>query len=229
MQIDFLTYDHLRRFLFRYWLQLAVSVLALTVVLRKDLSFKVSIQAPIDTQVTTTLPNGKKQTAKNNAPFAEASLTPLGVGKAYSDGLSAAAKSSFVQRFLGIAQQEAKKYKIPTAIILAQALLNTQAGTNPLAIKANNFFKLRNDNAWHGKTYKAKTGIYRAYPSAWAAFRDHSLYITSGKFAHTASLGSTDYKGWAAALEQGGYSTQDNYAAALIGIIESNGLAQYDE
>ena len=146
-----------------------------------------------------------------------------------SDGSSAAAKQNFVGRFLNIAQTESKKFRIPVSIILAQGILQTQAGENPLAETGNNFFKLRATADWHGKTYHAKTGVYRAYPTAWSGFRDHSEFITSGSFKNLRFIDSKNYAAWAAGLQAGGFSKEKDYAKRLISIIENEGLSQYDK
>jgi flagellum-specific peptidoglycan hydrolase FlgJ len=208
----------------RYWFHAAIASLFLFLLLRRDLSFQISFKQP----------NSPPELAANGAneqtkpEIAAASLKP-NASSTYKDGLSAAAKQSFVKRFLAIAQQESEKFHIPCSIILAQAILQTQAGSNPLAQKGNNFFKLKATNAWKGGTYHAKTGNYRAYTSAWASFRDYSEYTTTDGFAACAKLGSTDYTAWANGLERGGYNAQTGLAAALIGIIESNTLSQYDK
>jgi flagellum-specific peptidoglycan hydrolase FlgJ len=209
----------------RYWFHTAIVSLFLFLLLRRDLSFQISFKQPIE----------PIQLASANAPNAiqpEIAAAKIGTSTSvstYTDGLSAAAKHNFIKRFLSIAQQESEKFHIPTSIILAQAIVQTQAGTNPLAQKGNNFFKLRAGKAWKGGTYHAKTGEYRAYTSGWTSFRDHSEFITTGNFATLARLGSTDYKAWAQGLESAGYNAQNGLAAALIGTIESNGLAQYDK
>ena len=60
------------------------------------------------------------------------------------------------------------------------------------------------------------------------ASRNHSEYITTGRFAALTAFGKTDYKAWATGLEQAGYGAQTGLAAALIGVIEQNELTQYD-
>ena len=206
----------------RYWFHAAIASLFLFLLLRRDLSFQISFKQP----------NTPAVLAENGAQTHDLAVAKIGnstKNTAYNDGLSATQKQHFVKRFLTIAQQESEKYRIPVSIILAQGILQTQAGTNPLAQKGNNFFKLKATNAWKGGTYHAKTGSYRAYTSAWASFRDYSEFVTTGNFASLASLGSTDYKAWAVGLERCGYNAQSGLADALVGIVEANGLTQYDK
>ncbi len=240
-----------RLFVVKYWFQLCLGGLAIFIFLRKDLSFSVSFRAPIDSVVSSQKQtssfaaneNAKKagNSTAENVLQASTSSEKAGIFSwaksgektantaLLDDGTSSAAKKSFVQRFLSIAQAESQKFRVPTSIILAQGILQTQAGTNPLASRGNNFFKLRATADWNGKTYRAKTGVYRAYPSAWASFRDHSEFITSGDYRKLSALGSTNYATWAENLQAAGFSKEPNYAEKLVAIIETEHLAQYDK
>ncbi len=245
-----------RAFVVKYWFQLCLCGLAVFIFLRKDLSFSISFRAPIDAHVkvppasnsklkaglaqsesTTNQTSAGKNILPAEATSQKASIFSWGSSKGnikesnhqpFNDGISKQSKRAFIERFLSIAQAESKKFQIPTSIILAQGILQTQAGENPLAEAGNNFFKIRANAGWHGKTYHAKTGIYRAYPSAWGSFRDHSEYITSGKFKNLVFSGSKNYAAWAAGLETFGFCKEPNYAKKLISIIESERLADYD-
>lgn len=238
-----------RIFVVKYWFHLCLVGLAGFIFLRKDLSFSISFRAPMESRAAAagltskpTAKNGDKQAEKATSSTVlaatatkttEASVFSMGTTTSSSttaatNRISEAAIQGFVARFLSIAQDESKKYGIPTSIILAQGILQTQAGENPLAEKGNNFFKLRASGTWKGKTYRAKTGVYRAYSTAWAGFRDHSTFITSGRFKHLGLIGSKNYVAWAAGLQAGGFDTDKDYAKQLIAVIEAEGLAQYD-
>ena len=60
------------------------------------------------------------------------------------------------------------------------------------------------------------------------SFRNHSQYITSGKFADLINLGSTDYQGWAKGLAKRNFSKDENLERNLIRIIEQYGLNDLD-
>lgn len=238
-----------RIFVVKYWFHACLVGLAGFIFLRKDLSFSISFRAPIDSRTAAAgltnenrakngVKTGQKATkssvlAATTTKTTEASVFSVGSANRSqaapaTSGVSKAATENFITRFLAIAQDESKKYGIPTSIILAQGILQTQAGENPLAEKGNNFFKLRASTAWKGKTYRAKTGVYRAYPTAWAGFRDHSIMITTGKFKQLGFISSKNYVAWAAALQAGGFDSDKDYAKQLIAVIEAEGLAQYD-
>lgn len=71
----------------------------------------------------------------------------------------------FIARFERTARQEEKKFGIPARIILAVALVQSDAGTNQAAISKHNYFALR-------------TGSGLAhYQSAWESFRAFSLVV----------------------------------------------------
>jgi flagellum-specific peptidoglycan hydrolase FlgJ len=56
----------------------------------------------------------------------------------------------------------------------------------------------------------------------------HAHFLTCGDI-YTKHLHSNDYKGWALALQEGGYATDPNYAKKLIFVIEKYKLHQIDE
>jgi len=56
----------------------------------------------------------------------------------------------------------------------------------------------------------------------------HAHFLTCGD-TYIKHLHSSDYKGWAAALQEGGYATDVNYAKKLIFVIEKYQLNKIDE
>ena len=115
--------------LVRYWFQLSLGAIVLFVILHRDLSFQLSVKAPIDTQVMPTDAKSKSALAKNKLQngvlqaSTETSLVPsISAHNTYTDDIPASAKQSFVRRFLSSAQKESEKYHIPVSIILAQGI-----------------------------------------------------------------------------------------------------------
>ncbi len=213
----------------KYWFQSLLVGISLFVFLHKDLSFSVSLKTPKPVQTADAAQARTKQNVaidNSETPLeSQAGFLPVTAAKPKAQ-LSAtkAQQAAFVQRFRNIAKQEAAKYHIPTAIILAQAILQSQAGATDAAKNANNFFNLPCTDGWVGKRYTHALHCYRSYGSAWASFRDHSEYISSGAFTHLKYLKSSDYKAWAMGLQQAGYSKEAGYGDALIAIIEDNNL-----
>ena len=139
-------------------------------------------------------------------------------------------KRTYLKRFAQVAVSERRKYGIPSSVILANALRQSLAGKQAATMQLNNHFGLPCTFDWSGTSAKVDGNCFRQYENAWVSFRDHSVFITSGKFSALRKLGSTDYKGWALGLQRMGYpSNNDNLAQELVTIIEQYGLQQLDK
>jgi Mannosyl-glycoprotein endo-beta-N-acetylglucosaminidase len=117
---------------------------------------------------------------------------------------------SYVNRFSRVAWVEYEKYGIPPAINLAQAILESHAGSHPHARQRNNHF---------GPVMGTRT-----FESAWANWRAHSLLLKNhyaALFAH-----GDDLKAWAKGLQSMGYSQDPQYAAKLLTLIQKYHLNQ---
>lgn len=132
-----------------------------------------------------------------------------------------------------MAVNQMKKHKIPASITLAQGLLESGAGVSDLAKNGNNHFGIKCHKDWKGKTMKKdddfKNECFRVYNSPEESFEDHSLFIRRDRYKGLFLLEITDYRGWAAGLQQYGYATDKAYANKLIKIIEDYELYQYDK
>ena len=144
------------------------------------------------------------------------------------DEIDASFKEAYLKRFAHVAKEEQEKFGIPTSIILANALLHSQAGQSNLVRNYNNQFAIPCGENWVGGTGSDNGVCYRTYESAWMSFRNHSRYITTGKFAHLKDLGAQDYRAWAKGLEKANFSEDGNLAKNLILIIEKYGLNDLD-
>jgi len=127
------------------------------------------------------------------------------------------------------AQKKHRKFGIPSSVLLGTAYLHSIAGAKDIASTANNHFAIQCSNDWRGNSTKIDGTCYRVYENAWTSFRDNSLFLSSGKYTQLKSLGSTDYKAWAAQLEKMRYSHLDNYADQLVQVIEFYGLDALDK
>ncbi len=152
-------------------------------------------------------------------------------GKDFLEKLNAidpSIKEDYLQRFAHVAKSEQEKFQIPASIILANALLHSEGGRNDLSTDYNNHFSISCNDDWDGGMGSSEGTCYRIYESAWMSFRNHSQYITSGKFADLVELGVTDYQGWAKGLAKRNFSNDKNLAKNLIRIIEQYGLNDLD-
>lgn len=137
---------------------------------------------------------------------------------------------TFCKRFEQTILTERKKFGIPSSIILANAILHSQAGKRNLTLEANNHFALQVTPDWHGKVIRSKGKNYRQYETAWLSFRDHSLFLSHGKYAPLSKQHSTtDYKNWARGIQSLGYPTDiPNLAEELVKTIERHHLQRFD-
>lgn len=148
-------------------------------------------------------------------------------------------KLAYIERFRSIAVEEMHRSGIPASIKMAQAILESNAGTSTLAVKANNHFGIKCGNDWTGKEYFRKDDDYRrgklvqscfrTYTNAETSFQAHSNFLTGQpRYQFLFSLKQGDYRAWAKGLRQAGYATDPAYSQNLIQIIEMYRLHELD-
>lgn len=139
----------------------------------------------------------------------------------------------YIQKVSHYAVIEMYRYKIPASVTMAQAIIESGAGTSDLAINANNHFGIKCHADWEGMNYikddEEVTECFRKYFSVEESFRDHSLFIVSRiKYAELFNLPIYDYKAWCYGLKDCGYATQKEYPEKLISVIEKYELYKLD-
>ena len=142
----------------------------------------------------------------------------------------------YVQRFAPVAVAEMEKFGIPASIILAQGLLESNAGTSKLARSISNHFGIKcfSNKCKNGHcanfTDDSHKDFFVRYGNAWASYRAHSLFLKNNRrYGSLFQLAHNDFKGWARGLERSGYATDKQYAEKVIAIVQNLGLHQYDE
>lgn len=140
----------------------------------------------------------------------------------------------YISRFKKTAIQESNKYNIPASIILAQGIIESNAGQSRLARRENNHFGIKcraNCIGCKCANYADDdpNDMFRVYKSAWESYRDHSkLIVNTPRYKKLLRLKRTDYKGWSHGLQKAGYATNKQYAKILINIIQKYKLHKYD-
>ncbi len=138
----------------------------------------------------------------------------------------------YIQTYKNWAIYQMYKYKIPASITLAQAILESAAGTSHLAIHGNNHFGIKDKPEWKGDviTNPNDGELYRKYDSTIKSYNDHSLFLTQRPWYKSLfDLDITDYRGWATGLQKAGYAVDKAYPQKLIRIIETYQLYLYDQ
>ncbi len=145
-------------------------------------------------------------------------------------------QKAYIHRFSDVAKVEMEKFGIPASIKLAQALLESQAGKSPLAVRHNNHFGIkcfsRNCRKGHCSNFQddSHKDFFRIYGTAWESFRAHSLMLKQNeRYQNLFRHSRADYRAWANGLAGAGYATDPDYAQKLIRLIERHGLDRYDE
>lgn len=140
---------------------------------------------------------------------------------------------NYINKYYPLAVENMYKYRIPASITLAQGLLESNAGTSQLALKANNHFGIKCGGTWSGPSMAfdddAPGECFRSYNSPEASYYDHSIFLTTrSRYAFLFDYPTTDYKNWAKGLKKAGYATNPAYANTLISLIERYNLDRYD-
>ncbi len=138
----------------------------------------------------------------------------------------------YVDRYYALAIEDQKSTGVPAAITLAQALIETDAGSSELMQKANNHFGMKCKPDWKGATIlhndNAPNECFKKYGSAKESYSDHSDHLKNNqRYAAMFALPVTDYASWAAGLKNNGYATNPQYAVKLIRVIEDYHLQKY--
>ena len=225
-------------YLQRNWFKIGIAALLIFIAFKKDLSFKLNLNTPVRSEQPQypTQPQERpvkserytEQQAEQDSPVATQrfDITAAALPKqppTAADRLQLVNEQqvkAYIKRFDRVALSEEKKFGIPAAVTLGNALLNSQAGTAPWAKEGrNNNFLLPCTDDWKGASKSYDGRCLRQYDNAWTSFRDHSFFVTTGPYTDLRRLPKSDLKAWAAALESKGFSQEDNYAQQLLSVI----------
>ncbi|MFL6620655.1 MAG: flagellar assembly peptidoglycan hydrolase FlgJ [Povalibacter sp.] len=146
----------------------------------------------------------------------------------------ASSKADFIRQMLPHAQQAAKELGVDAHSLLAQAALETGWGkavpNNADGTQSFNLFGIKAGNGWSGATVNVPTlefedGVavrkvdrFRAYESPADSFRDYAQLIRGNQRYEGALNSGSNVAGFAAALQDGGYATDPNYASKVVAV-----------
>ena len=247
-------YHYLLHFLRHNWFKLCVGILLLLLAFKKEFSLNINFQPPTQQTPQQEMPRNysekkvRRETLTENITtnkeltsavpsntqkfnFSEIlQLSDQPADQAIQKLAQTDAKviEQYLKRFAHVAEKEKKKFGIPASIILANALLLSNAGQNGLAQSAYNQFRLPCTVDWKGETEKEGARCYRKYPNAWTSFRDYSLFLTTGKNSVLRQFANQPYQKWATALEEVEITKEEDLAQQLILIIEHFKLYHLD-
>lgn len=163
------------------------------------------------------------------------------------DGLGAAARATmevlpsgpraFVKALAPYAEAAARKLGVSPRALLAQAALETDWGAHMPrqadGASSYNLFGIKAGDSWNGPAVHVPTleyegGVavrkldsFRAYASPAESFMDYAR-VLAGSPRYAAALGQGEnVRGFARALQQGGYATDPEYAEKLVRLADS--------
>ena len=139
---------------------------------------------------------------------------------------------NYISTYKDLAIAEMQRSGIPSSIILAQGIHETEAGTSELVRKSNNHFGIKCKDNWTGSVVyhddDARGECFRSYEKPEDSYKDHSDFLrNSPRYAFLFKIDPTDYSAWAYGLKKAGYATNNRYPQILIKLIEDYNLEQY--
>jgi len=238
-------------FLRSNWYKILIVGVLLYGVNQKDLQFQINLKAPPPEQPELQpAPVAHPQKAKREkyteqVPNEASERSPKKVRKNVFDFFSSPTEQSainlrdalrdipeeeqlaYLKRFARVAISERKKHGVPSSIILAYALLFSQAGQGTGLSQTNNHFGLNCQNNWTGKSMQQGEQCVRAYDNAWSSFRDFSLFLQAQ--STLTRLPENDYQAWAESLDKLNILAEPNLKESLTELIEYFNLAELDK
>ena len=143
--------------------------------------------------------------------------------------------AAYIDLYDDIAVLEMKRSGIPASIVLAQAILSSEYGTNSIALDYNNHFATQCGLAWDGDTQfvhgegEISATCFRAYADARNSFEDYTnLLMEEASCRPLFQHSYYDYKSWAFGLQNCVYMDDKKYANKLIKIINKYELDKLD-
>lgn len=144
--------------------------------------------------------------------------------------------NNYIEQFAPVAVAEMRRSGIPASVILAQGLLESDAGKSKLALATNNHFGIKcfstHCKKGHCKNFTddSHKDFFVNYANAWGSFRAHTEMLRNQKrYAALFNLEHSDYQGWAYGLAKAGYATDKKYAEKIIAIIQTLELYRFDD
>lgn len=161
---------------------------------------------------------------------------------------------AFLEFMAPLAVADMAKSGILASVTIAQGILESAWGTSELAVKAKNYFGMKENlsgntwpgTSWKGETYTKETkeqredgtsytitAKFRKYQEAAQSVADHSAYLTGAKkgsaLRYAGLKGERDARTAVTIIKNGGYATDVKYIDKVMDIIEKYNLTQYDK
>ena len=140
--------------------------------------------------------------------------------------------AEFVKKHIGQALVASKGSGIFIETLLGQSILETSSGKSVLSSKYNNYFGIKADKSWKGRSVNMKTGEvfngksvtinsdFRVYDSFLDSARDYIKFLKENpRYTKAGVFKAKDYKEQIQAIKKAGYATVTNYVSAVVKIV----------
>ncbi len=219
------------KYCYQHWFKLSLLLLIVLGILKRDFSFSFhfgDVQKIHPKAVSVTEKITEEKNTETTLSLAD-NFFSLPTSPNALANVSSKTQIAYLKRYASVVVNERKKCGVSASFILAVALLQSKAGSSECALNSFNQFNLLNNSGWKGETLTEGNLTFRKYSSVWMSFRDHSLYITSGKFSALKGTDVTDYKAWARKLQQLGYAEDAPlFLKEVLEVIEKYQLQRLD-
>lgn len=155
-------------------------------------------------------------------------------------GYTKAQAEAFIAKIAPLIRAEAEKRGYHTcAAVIAQAIIESAAGTSGLA-KHHNYFGLKCGSSWKGASVNMKTleeymvgtmttirDNFRAYPNMAEGVKGYYDFISTKRYANLKT--ASDYQQYATLIKADGYATSSTYVKTLCDTVTKYGLTAWDK
>lgn len=140
--------------------------------------------------------------------------------------------AEFVKQHYGQALVASKGSGIFIETLLGQSILETSSGKSLLSRKYNNYFGIKADKSWKGRSVNMKTGEvfngksvtinsnFRVYDSFLDSAKDYIKFLKENpRYTKAGVFKAKNYKEQIQAIKNAGYATGTNYVDAVVKIV----------
>jgi len=149
----------------------------------------------------------------------------------------ASAQQAFIREVAPGAVAAQRRYGIPAAVTIAQAINESGWGRSKLATRDHNLFGIKGTGPagrdpqptreYENGQWVTHTAIFRVYHDVAESIDDHSRLLATSGYYKQAMANRQDPDAFAAALT-GVYATDPDYGAKLTGLMRQHDLYRYD-
>ena len=156
-------------------------------------------------------------------------------------GYTRAQADAFIAKIAPLIRTEAEKRGYHTcAAVIAQAIIESAAGTSLLASKYHNYYGMKSGSSWKGKVVNLKTKEeytpgklttitdgFRVYSNMEEGVKGYYDFISTKRYSNLKT--ATDYKQYATLIKADGYATSSTYVKTLCDTVTKYGLTAWDK